>query len=1091
MAGITATFKLVDEMSSYLENIANSGLAIVANFDDIESSVNAAFDNMESGAAELSAAFDNLEVNVDTAGLEDLNSAIDGSIGSADELDTAISDFEAEVDCDELEDLNSELEAAAENAGEAETSVSDALKGIATVLTTLGVATMIKDIAEGLYDMTNATSEARGTIVKATGATGETLEGLMDSYWNVYGSALTGDADSISATIGEVNTRLGYTGELLEETTTQFLEFSQATGVDAVSAVQDVTQVMNLWGIEADDLGTTLDKLDYYSQVSGGSVDDLMTTLENGAAVFQNAGLTFDQTVQLLADLELYGINSTTALTGFRTAINKISEEGGDAETELANIIQKIAECDTQSEATAIAVDYFGSRAGQQLALAIREGAISVESFTGDLSAAEGTLSTTAETAQTLSEKWDQAGRSIEAAFGAELTPIIEGVSGAFADLAIDIGEFLQETPEAVAIITGIGTALGTVVVAFSGVAMYQNVILPMIESLGGVFSTAALPITAAAVAIGAVTTAIMLLYDTSHDLNPDGTSFDEFMADVDQAIQKSQSYIEEYNNTMKALDASELGDLALVDRIAELAAQEELSNTEMLEMQSLIQRLNSDIPGLGLTYDSLTGNIEDYTEALRAQIEAEYDRQRQSEQLKEIENTLMSQAELNARKTELEGYIAAQKEEYGYHESWTGAGMITVNGIDVGVGSAADPSNLSAYLAELDTVNAEMAAGEEHLAELQEAIKETEITITEGADEVTQATEAVTIVTGQYYDQIVELAEAYQTAYEAAKESFDGQFDLFDQAEANAEATVSAAQAALDSQLAYWTNYAANMEILKDWQPSEDMGVTQEDVDALMAYVQTGSEDAAGLAQSMVDAITSGDESAVADLASTLAEVESAKESAASTVAEWQTGFDEQMQAIVDSMDESMAQVLEGIEISDQTYAAAQNAIQQYANGILAMKGQVIDAASQIAQAAQNAINNISLNANVSVATVGHASGTTNAEDVFLAGEEGPELIVGKGGSTVFPASETNRIISAVNSRDYGYGDRKESSGPTSGYSEKKLVIEIAGGGRFTIGAGTSEDDVIELLEDNIRPILLEKLREEILTEGDGVYVY
>ena len=33
-----------------------------------------------------------------------------------------------------------------------------------------------------------------------------------------------------------------------------------------------------------------------------------------------------------------------------------------------------------------------------------------------------------------------------------------------------------------------------------------------------------------------------------------------------------------------------------------------------------------------------------------------------------------------------------------------------------------------------------------------------------------------------------------------------------------------------------------------------------------------------------------------------------------------------------------------------------------------------------------------------------GHAGGTTDAEDIFVAGENGPELIVGKQGSTVFP---------------------------------------------------------------------------------------
>lgn len=43
------------------------------------------------------------------------------------------------------------------------------------------------------------------------------------------------------------------------------------------------------------------------------------------------------------------------------------------------------------------------------------------------------------------------------------------------------------------------------------------------------------------------------------------------------------------------------------------------------------------------------------------------------------------------------------------------------------------------------------------------------------------------------------------------------------------------------------------------------------------------------------------------------------------------------------------------------------------------------------------------------------NATGTTDAENIFLAGERGPELVVGARGSTVFPTGETQRIIDAV----------------------------------------------------------------------------
>ncbi len=175
-------------------------------------------------------------------------------------------------------------------------------------------------------------------------------------------------------------------------------------------------------------------------------MDSLSSTLITGAASFQQAGLSLDSTIQMLADFELAGISSTTAITAMRTAVNHFSDEGLDAEEALQSVINEIANMENAADATALAVDTFGSRAGQQLAAAIRNGTVSVDTFSSSLeAAADGTLKTTAEAAQTLDQKWTQASNNISTAFTSAVQPTLDKISSGLAGVINGIGDFLNE----------------------------------------------------------------------------------------------------------------------------------------------------------------------------------------------------------------------------------------------------------------------------------------------------------------------------------------------------------------------------------------------------------------------------------------------------------------------------------------------------------------------------------------------------------------------------------------------------------------------------------------------------------------------
>lgn len=120
-------------------------------------------------------------------------------------------------------------------------------------------------------------------------------------------------------------------------------------------------------------------------------------------------------------------------------------------------------------------------------------------------------------------------------------------------------------------------------------------------------------------------------------------------------------------------------------------------------------------------------------------------------------------------------------------------------------------------------------------------------------------------------------------------------------------------------------------------------------------------------------------------------------------------------------------------------------------------------------------------------------AKGSTNAPNTFIAGEQGPELITGAKGSRVFPSDDTDRILSAISNRSTPI-DTSDPMGKELTYNddmrEKDFNININGSGEIT-SKGVSKDDVIDVMIEHIKPILIRIIQSEIYEEGDLSYDY
>ena len=313
----------------------------------------------------------------------------------------------AETGAKDNEKLGKAVKDAGEDADKSAKGGFTVFKGVLADL----AATAIKEVVSGLKEIGSAAKDAfsefddgRDAVIKATGATGKQAEELQESYKNVTKNVV-GSYSDIGKVIGELNTRMGFTGEELEDAATKFIKFSDITGVDATTAVQNVSRAMEKAGMSSSDYGRVLDKLVAASQSTGVSVDKLSDSMTKYAAPMKTLGFTMDDTIAMFSQFERSGVNVEQAFGGLQKAAANWAKDGKDASAEFNKLVEDIKNSPNDIEATQKAVEAFGSKTGVELADAIRSGKMEYSDLISTISSSHGRLESTFEGTQDASDK--------------------------------------------------------------------------------------------------------------------------------------------------------------------------------------------------------------------------------------------------------------------------------------------------------------------------------------------------------------------------------------------------------------------------------------------------------------------------------------------------------------------------------------------------------------------------------------------------------------------------------------------------------------------------------------------------------------
>lgn len=1049
---------------------------------------------------------------------EEFESALSEAASAADDLVRA--NAKAASAAKELSDATNTASEAHGELGETGVGAIDSLN---SALVAAGLTALVKETAEAVYEMVDAFSEAESVIVKATGATGDSLDSLNESMMTVYATVDDADMTSTAGAIGEINTRLGLQGEELENVTSLFMMYADNTGSNVVSAVQNVTKVMNRWGVEVEGTELLLDKFTYAAQVSGASVDTLSSQVVSNKAVLDQLGFSLDESIAMFAQFELAGINSATVLTGFRSALSN-----GDISSleDLYDIFEQIESGIIDTEAAA---SMFGARAGAEIVDAVNSGSMAIDTMTKSIASANGTLAETDEAADTLADKWTMASNSMNAAFTSVLEPAVSAASSSLAGFAQGVGDFLNEHPNVTKALTAVGIGLGVVVAGVGGLAAAASVYsvattlaTAVTATFGVTLSAAIWPITIIAAGIAAVTAAALFLVDVFSSVDEETAGMtattrdqyyelqslndeyeaavaasgkysneaaqlryqisdlaaefeasrmtvEEFIAQTDKLVSSHDSIVSSYNDATASIKEEELGTLSLIQKLQDLASSTEQTASTQMQMQTIVDSLNSTYPDLALSVDDVTASTDAMVESLKAVATAQAEQARFEEAQSACIELYREQAVLQDQIAAAEENIRLERERMdgmsGWAHFWTGG----------------EWDDLEAYEEALSNLEGAFAENQAMLSEYEVIFDEVAAAAEESASAMVDSETAVGDAILSVQGEMDELIAAYDAAYESALSSVQGQYSLWDEAADVVATSASSIISNLEGQAAYWQDYNTNLEGL-----SERSG----DIEGLAEMISTFADGSSDSVNAVAGMASATDE----ELATMVASWQALQEEQASvsgSLAELETDFSAKMSEIEATMQETVT----GMNMESEAQEAARATITAYINQIRSMTSEASSAASAVASATSAALSSSGTG---TVSVSGYASGTVDADDVYIAGEEGPELIIGAGGSTVFPTSETSQILNAINVGQQNQLDTG-AAGSTRAFTETRtesvssdsrtITLQINGSGAMTVDGSMTEDEVLEILYSNMKPVLLSIVKSEVMEEGEGTY--
>lgn len=341
----------------------------------------------------------------------------------------------------EFKDVGSVAGVQLQQAGQKMKDVGDKITGVGTSLSTQ-VTAPIAAVGAASLAAFKEVDEGADIVTQKTGASGKALKEMQDAANDIATSIPTDFATAGSA-IGEVNTRFGLTGDKLKKLSQQFVEFASLNDTDVSTSIDNVSSVLNAFGMDASQAGGMLDVLNSVGQSTGLSMDTLAQDLSQNAAQLQSMGLNATQSAQFLGNVEMSGLDVGVAMAGMKKAMKEAAGNGQTLDQALKGFSDTMHSNKSDTEKLQAAYDLFGSKAGASIFNAMKTGKLSLDGFSSDMSSFSGNVSKTFDDTldpidkfQTTLNQLKITGAEIGNSLSAVLAPMLQQAAAALKQVA-------------------------------------------------------------------------------------------------------------------------------------------------------------------------------------------------------------------------------------------------------------------------------------------------------------------------------------------------------------------------------------------------------------------------------------------------------------------------------------------------------------------------------------------------------------------------------------------------------------------------------------------------------------------------------
>jgi len=774
----------------------------------------------------------------------------------------------------------------------------------------------------------------------------------------------------------------------------------------------------------ADEIGTTsiqygiaakdLQAYTYAAELLDVDVNTITSSLSRNTRAMYNAREGSEQYVEAYNKL---GVSVTDGNGNLR-----------DAQTVYWEVIDALGAMANETERDGIAMTLLGRNA-MELNTLIKAGSGVMKEYTAMAQEAGYILSD--EVLTTLQQLDDQEQlqqknmQALKNTIGAAVAPELTKLKELQNELLVGVTAFASEHPglvKGIALIAGSLSGMLTVYTAYKGVKAAMIALRKLskllikeetaakgeqiITTQGATVAQHGLNAAMKANPIGIVITGITLLTtvltvfksETKQAFEEATAVSREYAEEIQKLKEENEKLRGSYERSIAGTEASADMALSYVERLKELEEQGIKTAKQQEEYNQLLERIKAVIPDINLQIDEQTGLYKGGAEALKEEIHA---------QKELIKLNAIKEHATNLEKTQYENLAKIRKitEEINKEKEYF---------FDLARGTVS-PDFDSIFKFKVTKENVDSLS--KSLEEAQEIYNDTSTELDLLWDEYEKGIGVVENTRDGINDppeyaktvaqNVLSLAEAYAKVEEEAKNSIEGQYQLWDTAAVVIPKDISEINTALETQASYWKDYTTDLAALKE-KTSSIEGLSE-----VISAFADGSADSVNV----VAGLAKASDEEIANFVATYRQMQAYQKEAATALAETKTG----LEAAIDELN-----------LSDEAKAAGKATIDAY---IQAIKDGTADAETAIYELAK--IISVPLNLPVSsiVPTkekepsdvlddplwtnrqlnpiTGYAKGTSYAAKGWhMVGEEGPELAYFRGGDTVYDANETAEIL-------------------------------------------------------------------------------